>query len=121
MTLDYEWIGVECNVPNDYGNEPHTHKEKRTIRHSFEVNVKGEDIAEYLMPISLQNHRELSNDEIKLKNWTKSMFEKMFDFLDDALTLDLDQLENDEYFVQFMKEKYEDDAWEDWERYNDEY
>lgn len=121
MTLTYEWNNVEVNAPNNYGDYPHTHKEIRTVRHSFDVNVKVRDIVDYLMPYDLTHTKNKTleqSNEIALANFYMT---KAIDYLKDNISCDLEELEEDEYFVEFMKERYEDDAWEDFMEGNDEY
>ena len=49
------------------------------------------------------------------------MLEKMYEFLNDVSAIDKDQLENDKYFVEFIKERYEEEALKEWEEYNEAY
>lgn len=121
MTLTYEWNNVEVNVPNNYGNEPHTHKEVRTIRHDYWVKVKITDIVDYLMPYDLTHKKNKTTEDTKEIALAHFYMEKAIDFLKDNTDCDLEDLENDEYFVEFMKERYEEEAWQDWEESNEEY
>ena len=121
MLIKYEWNNVECNVPNNSGSEPHTHKETRTIRYYYDHDINADDVIAYLMPYDLTHTREKTKDQVNEIGLANFYMAKMIDYLLENTYIDLEDLESDTYFVEFMRERYEQDAWEDWERYNDEY
>lgn len=121
MTLTYEWKDVEVNVLNDYGDVPHTHREIRTVRHDYDVNIKVQDIVAYLMPYDLSHAKNKTPEQSKEIANANFYMSKALDFLIDNDACDLEELEHDSYFYDFMKERYEEEAWEDWQECNDAY
>jgi len=122
MTLKYHWENVELHEEVDTGDiAPHTRKVIRDINHIFEVQVKIEDICEYLMPYDLANAKNKTEQQMKEISQANFYMNKAIQFLLDNGSCDLDELENDEYFVEFMHDKYEERAWEDFQESNNEY
>ena len=74
------------------------------IEYEYEVNIKKYDIVDYLMP---QGEKD--------KGKANYYMTKMLEFLLECGAVDESELENDEYFVEFMKERYEEQAKEEWE------
>ena len=115
MLVSYHWekmkVNVECD--NQKSVSPHTKTVVRDVDYEYEAYVKEEDIVDYLNPYSPK--------EKELRNFAKSMLEKMYEFLSGVSAIDIDQLENDKYFVEFIKERYEEEALKEWEEYNDAY
>lgn len=87
MTLYYNFE-MMCSVPVSSwgGDEPKYRREMCDIDHEFSVDVSRKDVEEFF--------------ESKIS-------EELFDFID------LDMLESDDDFIEFMTEKYEDKAYAD--------
>lgn len=103
MHLHYYWENVEVNYECDYGGyslSPHTRTRVQDVEYDFYVDIQDEDIIEYI-------------------NGDKETSIRLLDLLHNCI--DYDYLEEDDDFVDFMKEKYEDEAWEEWEEGNDAY
>lgn len=120
MTIKYVWENMEVNVPNDNGIYPHTHKEIKTVEYEFDTRVKTSDIVDYLMPYNLKQKNKTTEQEkeVGLANYYMT---KAIGFMRENLNLDLDDLESDEYFVEFMRERYQELALEEWQERNEEY
>ena len=124
MKIRYHWENVLVNVPCESRNEPRTKKVLKDVDYDFEFNVKTSDMVDYLMPYALSNKNKNKTDqeirELALANFymTKAL---SFLLTDCSRSIDLDDLENDEYFVEFLRERYEEQAYEEWEESNEEY
>lgn len=124
MTLRYHWENKTVNVECGNGICPHTRKVIQDVDYDYERTITTQDIIDYLMPYNLSKHnRNKTSEEVKETALANYYMKKALDFLIYGLSLstELDELENDEYFVEFMKERYEGDALEEWEEYNDAY
>lgn len=114
MTLHYHWENMKVNVATDGVHnllEPHTHEEIRDVDYDFEVEIKETDIVSYLTP------RFMKQEELPV---AKFYMKKMFRFIQENLTLDLEELEKDTEFVEYMKEQYETNALDEWQEYYNE-
>lgn len=124
MKIRYHWENVLVNVPCESHNAPRTKKVLKDFDYDFEFNVKINDMVDYLMPYPLskenKNKTMLDNMEVCRANF---YMKKALNFLIKGCSrsIDLDDLENDEYFVEFLKERYEEQAYEEWEESNEEY
>jgi len=125
MFIKYHWENVECNVLDNDDNalEPRTHKETKDIDYDYDRDVTVDDLVEYLLPIDIKKQPHRAEE----KGWGKIYLTKAFEFmLEHGIEInggDLeDELERDEYFVEYMHDKYEEEAFEEWEEYyNEEY
>lgn len=106
MTLKYHWENVTVNhLICDGCLCPHTKPTVEDVDYDYDVDVTDDDILDYL---SL-------NDDARMHA------KEMFDFLNECGAVDYEQLSNDKDFVEFMTERYENDAREDFEAGNDAY
>lgn len=125
MTIRYHWENIKVNVETDCGGvSPHTIPKITDIDYEYEVEVKVQDIVDYLMPYNLsKNNKHKTEDEVKETKLANFYMTKALDFLIHGclLSTELDELENDEYFIEFMKERYEELALADFEEMNDAY
>lgn len=118
MTIKYCWENVKVNVPNG----EHTIVKYRDIIYYLDIDIKVEDIVDYLMPYNLsKNNPNKSESEIQETRLAAFYMRKMYSFLKDSGALNLDELENDDYFVEYMRERYEEKAFEDWNETNEPY
>ena len=114
MTIRYFWEDVIVNKPCSGGLSPRTTPVRQNVEYDYECQITSEDIVNYLMPYYLiEENKKIANHYMK----------KALDFLINNLQLscELDALKKDEYFVEFMKERNEDKAYEEWEETNDAY
>ena len=100
MFIKYHWENVELNVPNGR----HTKVVIRDVDYDFDVDITFEDICEYLQLNYTEQHA--IDKFLDLVGWN---------------SIDYDRLEKDEYFVEFMKNKYEDKAGEEFDESNEPY
>ena len=124
MTISYHWEDMIVNVPCGGGISPRTTPVRKDVDYYFECQITVKDIVDYLMPYNLsKNNKHKTADEVKEVGLANYYMTKALDFLIHGLSLstELDDLESDEYFVEFMKERYEDKAFEEWEETNDAY
>lgn len=107
MTLMYHWEDVTVNEidfdADGRSVSPHSKAYVRDVDYTYYVTVQLKDIIDYLGGGS-----------------SEGML-KMFEFLDNAGAIDIDQLENDDDFVAFMTERYEQEAINDFEEGNEAY
>lgn len=75
--------------------------QSKEVEYTYSVEPSEKDVADYYAPYLCARH----DREIIL-----STIEKMWDYLD------LDRLEEDEDFMDFMKDRYESEAYEECER-----
>lgn len=111
MIIKYFWESMVVNVPCRYSN--HTRQVVEDVKHTYWVNISTQDIVQFL----------LSNEHLepREKGFANYYMSKAVAFLVGNLSLDIDELEKDESFYDFMKERYEKDALEDWEKDNEAY
>lgn len=122
MTIKYLWENVELHEEVDTGDiAPHTRKVHRNVEHYYDINVKIQDIIDYLMPYDLATAKNKTQEQQKEIAQANFYMNKAIEYLIDNGVCDLDELENDEYFVAFMRERYEERAWEDFQESNNEY
>lgn len=113
MYLHYHWENVEVNYECDYGGNtlsPHTRASVEDVDYDFWVDIQDEDVIEYLLPPSINKEE---------KQRTSEDYRKVIEFLHNKI--DYDDLEDDEYFVEFLTEKYKEKAWEEFEESNSSY
>lgn len=110
MTIRYVWENMIINVPKSCGDIPHTEKRLATVRYDYDLVVNVRDIVDYLMPMSEKD-----------KGTANFYMSKAIHFLLDNDSVDFEKLEEDSYFVEFMRERYENRALEEWREYNAEY
>lgn len=108
MYIRYLFEDVIVNEPNG----EHTKPVMRDVEHDFNVNVSHQDIIDYLMPKWLE-----SKD--------KAIFHHAIGIalceLDSCNAIDYDQLENNDAFVEFLRDKYREEAIKDFEESNEPY
>lgn len=100
MIIRYKWV--------DDTNE---------IEYEYSHNVSVVDFVLYLMPQELSMHNKFKTEEqLKESNYAYKHMKKAIEYLMSIDQLDLEDIaENDEYFYQFLKERYEEDAKDDYE------
>lgn len=103
MWLKYHFKDIMCEVEVDGGiNEPNIIKKLCEVDYDYEVDISEEDLVGYL---ALTNTKELSQDfQVGFKT-----------AIGHAISEDLikfDDLEDGEYFIRFMNEKYREKAYE---------
>ena len=119
MLIKYEWNDMQVNIPTDTGDiEPHTRKHIQDVEYSFEVEPTVEDLVDYLTPRRFDTIGERQAYKLGLKKMANFIQEHINESLNELLE---DNLEDDEYFVEFIKDRYEDRALEEWENGNGEY
>lgn len=100
MNLHYVWENMLVNVETDKGIK----KEIKTVEYDYDVEPNFYDTMEYL---GFEGIRERAVDSfVDLIGWDNVSY---------------DDLEDDEYFVEFMKQKYEEKAKESFEEENEAY
>ena len=105
MTLSYTFDGIMCDVlDNNYTHfydEPNYSRERCDgVEFDYEVEIGYEDVFDYVKP---HNWKEWSQER-------KDAFICGFDALWDNKLVCLDDLENDKDFIEFMTDRYEEDA-----------
>lgn len=120
MLVKYFWEDVTLNVENNYGTSPHTHKVVRDVEYDYDIDIKIEDIVDYLIPYHLEQKEINSEEKLELRH-AKTYMTKAIEFLVENCQIDLDELEQDETFKEYMKDKYESSAWEEFQERNEEY
>ena len=120
MLIKYEWNDKEVNIPCDTGDiAPHTRKVIQDVEYELEVEPTIEDFVSYLTPRMF--------DTISERQAYRQGLKKMFGFIQehsDRYNLKEmlnENLEEDEYFVEFMKDRYEEQALESFEESNGAY
>ena len=122
MTIRYCWENMKVNVECDTGGiAPHTRQVEMDVDYDYEVVIKVRDIVDYLMPYNLSHKKNKTQEEVNETRLAAYYMEKMFNFLQENSALDLDELENDDYFKEFMHDRYEESALEEWGESNDAY
>ena len=119
MKIRYHWEKLKINYPKGYLYRTQI----KDVDYEYEVDVKVQDIVDYLIPYHLATKKNKTKEEIEEVELMKQHFEKALKFVigNCSLSSELDSLENDEYFAEFMKERYEDRAFEEWKESNESY
>lgn len=103
MTIKYHWNDMKATIIE--GGYP---KEIITdVEYEYSHAITKADIVDYLMPTS-ETQKGLANFYMT----------KMLEFLIENRALDISELDNDDYFVEYIHDKYEQDAKEEWEEEN---
>lgn len=76
--------------------------------YDYDCIVKLEDLLDYLLPEDLA--KKLGEENAKA--YRKGLA-KMYSFLNENKAIDSDLLEHDEYFVDFLKERYKKEAYKE--------
>ena len=103
MWLEYHFKDIMCEVEVDGGiNEPNLIKKLCEVDYDYEVSISEEDIVGYLEP---RNMKELSRDfQVGFKTGIRHVIaEDLFNF---------DDLEDNEDFIKFVTERYQEEAHE---------
>lgn len=111
VLLSYHWNNMPCNVldTNNRGISPRTKQVVRDIDYDYYKSVSYDDIIDYLTPNVLrENESEIYHRAIR------HTLTNLNDYID------FDSLGEDEYFVEYLKDKYEQEALESWEEENEE-
>ena len=117
MTLKYHWEHQKITHPQGYFYK----QSFEDVEYEIEITPTKRDIVDYLMPINLsKSNKHKTQKEISETQTAAYYMEKMFEFLEENNAIDLDRLEEDEYFVEFMHERYQVKALEEWEEMSDE-
>ena len=107
---------MPVNIVQTGGNTYRTKVVNKDVEYDFEVDIKPQDIVDYLIPKEQAKKIEITN-----LVYIKEYMRKVIEWLNEKDSIIYEQLENDEYFVEYMKERYEDIALESWEEENAEY
>lgn len=119
MYLNYYWKDMEVNrVVYSNSNLPHTKAFVEDVSYEFEVNIKVEDIVAYIMPLDLKLNRHKNHESVVEYGFAKLYITKTVKYFEEQ-GFDLEELENDDDFVDFMKDRYEEQALESWQATND--
>ena len=102
MTLRYEWSDTRVNVP--HGN--HTEREEQEIDYSYDREIKVGDLVAYLTPMEIKGKKDLENE----RKCAYYYMARAISYLKDMGFVELEDLENDEDFYEFMKDRYESEA-----------
>lgn len=107
MYLSYHFEDIECEVLesqsahiNNGWFEPHYHRELCEVDYDFDVDITFKDFFDYIKPYDFENWKEdgrFAYERACRDVWRSSWFR-------------LDDLEEDEDFIQFMTDRYEEDA-----------
>lgn len=117
MRLNYHFEDVACDVIcsvsshiNSGWYEPHYHTEYCDIDYEYDVDIDFEDFLDFMKPYGFE----------KLDKSFQDGFIKSLRNVWDSDWFDYDRLENDDNFIEFMTQKYEEAAREQCEKENHE-
>lgn len=108
MKIRYHWEQLKINYPKGYIKK----YEIKDVDYDYYVNIKVEDVVQFLMPLKLESFKEKSTAHFYLT--------KAIEYLTEETKVELEDLEDDPLFVEFMHDRYEDEAFEEWQASNDE-
>ena len=117
MTIKYHWENVEVHIP--CGDRTKT--KIRDVDYEFDVNVKIRDVVQFLMPCDLTHKKHKTKEEANEIGLINHYLTKAINYLTKETTVELEELKNDPDFYSFMKDRYEDSAWESFQDENEEY
>ena len=116
MYLHYVFEDIECEVQYDEAThinnqwfEPHYHRELCEVDYDYEVDITFKDFFDFIKPYDFDHWKDdgrFAYERACRDVWNSDWFS-------------LDALEEDEDFIQFMKDRYEDDAREQCQEEND--
>ena len=116
MKLHYIFEDVSCEVLesplahiNSGWYEPHYRKEVCDVEYDFDIKVSYDDVFDYLCP----------SDFHKWSKEEQNAYVKGFDALWDNNLVYTEDLEYDDNFYDFMKERYKEEAREAFDEEND--
>lgn len=105
MTLVYKWEGVTVNRECDYGDNtlsPHTRARVEDVEFEYDVTPTMKDVIRFLIPKEEDHSQAL----------------KVLELLESVDAIDYEALEQDADFVAFMLDRYENEAWREFEEGN---
>ena len=103
MWLEYHFKDIMCEVEIEgRGEEPNLVKKICEVDYDYEVSISGEDLVSYL---ALRNFKELNQD-------FQVGFKTAISYAINEDLIKFDDLEDNEYFIKFMTEKYREEAHE---------
>jgi hypothetical protein len=108
MWITYKWENVVVNVDNG----EHTKPVKKNVEYDYDVSVSEDDIVEYLTPNPKYSGlpiKDILNQECGIRKAVR------------MLGINEDKLEDNDDFVEFLKERYEDKAVEKFNYENEPY
>lgn len=109
--LTYHWENVVINVERDTGGlSPHTRPVIADIDYDYEATATDEDIVDYLTPVVLRE----GDKEIYVRA-IRHTLTNLHDYIN------YDELAEDEGFIEFLTERYEEKAREQFDEENDSY
>ena len=116
MILNYVFEDIMCDVEYDAGThinngwfEPHYHREPCEVEYDYDVDITFKDFFDYIKPYDFRNWKE--DRQHAYERACRDVFNSSW--------FNLDDLEEDEDFIDFMKERYEDDARQQCQEDND--
>lgn len=116
MYLHYVFEDIECEVlesPSTHINnqwfEPHYRRELCEVDYDYEVDVCFKDFFDFIKPFDFDHWKEEG----------QHAFERACRDVWSSTWFNLDGLEEDEEFIEFMKDRYEDQAREQCQEEND--
>ena len=111
VLLTYHWENVVLNVEKDTGDvAPHTRAEIADIDYDYYATITEDDIIDYLVPSTLRE-----DDEKVYRRAIGHTITNLHDYIN------YDELAEDEFFVEFIKERYEEKAREQFDEENEPY
>ena len=105
MYLKYYWEDVPVQYLAGGRVEPVYRTKLGNVEYEYEKDIGIDDVVAYLMP-------RLEDKEQRMLY--RTALENMFDFLQQSDAINMDELENDEYFVEYIHDKYEEEAFEEY-------
>ena len=108
MTLKYKWFNVPVQkLSSVISAEPIYYTTIGNVEYEFECDTKLDDIIAYVMP----NKYQVSKYD---RTMVRKVLTDMYVLFAMNGALDINALDNDEDFVEFMKERYEDEAFDEY-------
>ena len=114
ITLSYHWEGLVVNVIdcNSRSSSPHTKEKKMDVDYNYDCEVTTDDIVEYLAPsikFTDLTMKDILNQECGIRKAVA------------LLGINKEKLEDNEDFIEFLKQKYENKALEEFNEGNESY
>lgn len=115
MLIKYKWENMRISEinPNSISQEPSYRNVLTNIEYDYWHDIGIQDVVQYLMPYELTHKKSKTGDEINEIRMANFYMEKAIRYAIEYGGLDLESFEEDEDFVEYMKERYETRALEE--------
>lgn len=106
IRIKYHWVDIPVSVCCGGIYEPHYKLEYQDVDYEYDAYITEEDVVDYIVPGVLRENE-------------RAIYERAVRQAIEVLGIDYDALSDNEFFCEFIKDKYEEKAREEFDLRND--